>query len=222
MKLGIISAMESEINYILETSQMVNQIKLKKAIFYQCEIGDVELVVVASGVGKTNATVYTQVLIDYFDPTAVINIGIGGGLSDKLRPLDLVLGTTFSHHDVSIEQMESLKPFISTFEADGELVKLFDAYEGVKIRGHIASGESFIASETDRKRIIETHKPLLVDMETSSMAHCCYLNDKPFISLRSVSDLANDEADESYEENELAAANAAGKALLDVLGNMSL
>ncbi|MFW7363054.1 5'-methylthioadenosine/S-adenosylhomocysteine nucleosidase [Vagococcus fluvialis] len=87
MKIGIVAAMESEINYLLTHCEVVNEIKLEKNSFYQCEYGDYDLVVVASGVGKTNASVYTQMLIDYFEPTAVINIGIGGSLSDAIRVL---------------------------------------------------------------------------------------------------------------------------------------
>ena len=87
VKIGIVAAMRSEINYLLTHCEIVNEIKLKKNSFYQCEYGDYDLVIVASGVGKTNASVYTQMLIDYFEPTAVINIGIGGSLSDAIRVL---------------------------------------------------------------------------------------------------------------------------------------
>lgn len=222
MKLGVIAAMTSEIDYLVAHCELVNKIKLKQQIFYQCEIGDYELIVVASGVGKTNATMYTQILIDFFEPNGIINIGIGGALKQTLKPLDLVLGTSFSHHDVSIEQMNNLFPYTSIFKSDAALVKMFGDYIPKENQGLIVSGEMFIAANKAKQVIIETFDPLLVDMETSSMAHCCYINEVPFISIRSVSDLANDEADKSYKVNELVAADVAGKAVLDVLRNISL
>ncbi|MFI3603420.1 5'-methylthioadenosine/S-adenosylhomocysteine nucleosidase [Vagococcus fluvialis] len=128
MKIGIVAAMRSEINYLLTHCEIVNEIKLKKNSFYQCEYGDYDLVIVASGVGKTNASVYTQMLIDYFEPTAVINIGIGGSLSEVISPLSVVLGESFSHHDVNQEQMENLFPNQSVFFADSRLVTKFSTY----------------------------------------------------------------------------------------------
>lgn len=128
VKIGIVAAMRSEINYLLTHCEIVNEIKLKKNSFYQCEYGDYDLVIVASGVGKTNASVYTQMLIDYFEPTAVINIGIGGSLSEVISPLSVVLGESFSHHDVNQEQMENLFPNQSVFFADSRLVTKFSTY----------------------------------------------------------------------------------------------
>lgn len=219
MKIGIVAAMNSELNYLLTYCEVVNEIKLKKNKFYQCEYGDYDLIVVASGVGKTNATVYTQLLIDYFEPSAVINIGIGGGLSESIKPLSVILGADFSHYDVNIEQMENLFPNQSVFEADSKLFTAFSAYVDQEKRGKIVSGESFISDSILKKEIIKNHNPLLVDMETSSIAHCCYINDMPFISLRSVSDLADEYSDVAYETNERDAGDLAGELLLNVLKN---
>ena len=217
MKIGIVAAMKSEIDYLLTHCELVNEIKLKKNTFYQCEFLDYELMIVASGVGKTNAAVYTQLLIAYFEPEAVINIGIGGSLSKKVQPLEVILGTHFVHHDVNEEQMENLFPNQVVFEADSRLIKTFSPYIEKEKHGKMVSGESFIADSISKSRITKKHQPLLVDMETSSMAHCCFINDMPFISLRSVSDLADEQSDETYEINEKSAADAAGKVLLYVL-----
>lgn len=217
MKIGVISAMPIEIDYLLTYCDEVKEIKLKKTSFFQCDYLDYELYVVASGVGKTNATMYTQVLIDFFEPAFVINIGIGGGVESSLKPLDLVLGTSFSHHDVTVSQMENLSPFTSVFFSDSKIHSAMGPYFDEKNQGKIVSGEVFISDEKRRKEIIKTHNPLLVDMETSSIAHCCYLNDKPFISLRCVSDLADDSAPLTYEVNEKLAADKAGEKLLSIL-----
>lgn len=219
MKIGIVAAMKSEVNYLLTNCKVINEIKLKKNIFYQCEYGEYDLVVVVSGVGKTNASVYTQMLIDYFEPLAIINIGIGGSLVDTIEPLSIVLGSSFSHHDVNIEQMNNLFPNKLVFEADKKLLVAFSKYIDKEKCGKIVSGESFIANTKTKEEILAIHSPLLVDMETSSIAHCCYINDMPFISLRSVSDLADEQADNTYEKNKQKATDVAGKLLLKVLEN---
>ena len=146
-----------------------------------------------------------------------INIGIAGGLSSHLKPLEVILGTSFSHHDVRVDQMLHFFPFIDSFLADEKLIKKFAPHFDEKHQGKIVSGEGFINEESEKLRIIETFNPLLVDMETSSMAHCCLINEVPFISLRGISDLADASADVSYKANEQRAADKVGEKLLKVL-----
>lgn len=217
MKIGVVAAMHLEIECLLSQCEIINEIKLKKNVFYQCELGDTELVIIASGVGKTNASVYTQILIDFFEVQSVVNIGIAGGISNQLKPLDIVLGTSFSHHDVNISQMEQLFPYKSVFNSTQELIQLFDSFFSDKMIGKIVSGESFVASKSEKEKILKEHSPLLVDMETSSIAHCCFINDIPFISLRAVSDMADESAETTYENNDQIAADKVGSIFVKAL-----
>jgi adenosylhomocysteine nucleosidase len=63
--------------------------------------------------------------------------------------------------------------------------------------------------------------PVSVEMEGAAIAHACYINKVPFISVRSISDKADDSAKDSYKENEIPAANEAGKFVLSLLDNIS-
>ena len=217
MKIGIVAAMSLELEYVLNHLQNVEITSYKKAQFYRGRYGNEELILLSCGIGTTNAGVYTQILIDYFEPDAVINIGIAGGLSSHLKPLEVILGTSFSHHDVRVDQMLHFFPFIDSFPADEKLIKKFAPHFDEIHQGKIVSGEGFINDESEKQRIIETFNPLLVDMETSSMAHCCLINEVPFISLRGISDLADASAEVSYKANEQRAADKVGKKLLKVL-----
>ncbi|MEG0256502.1 5'-methylthioadenosine/S-adenosylhomocysteine nucleosidase [Vagococcus sp.] len=217
MKLGIISSMSIEIELILGNCKDVKEVQLKQNIFYQCKFEKYELIVVSSGVGKTNASVYTQILIDHFEPDAVINTGVGGGLLDNLEPFDVVLGTSFSYHDVRLKQLKNTFPFKSQFKADRDLVTVFSEHFPEEKRGEVVSGESFIDDSLEKEKIHKQHKALIVDMETASMAHCCFINDIPFISLTAISDLADDLADKIYYENDKEAADCAGNYLLEIL-----
>ncbi|MBP2966954.1 5'-methylthioadenosine/S-adenosylhomocysteine nucleosidase, partial [Acinetobacter baumannii] len=131
-----------------------------------------------------------------------------------IEPLSVVLGSSFSHHDVNIEQMENLFPNQSVFEADTKLLTTFSKYFEKDRCGKIVSGEIFVTDSHVKENIVLNHQPILVDMETSSIAHCCFINDTPFISMRSVYDSANEEANDSYEVNKKEATDAVGKLLL--------
>ncbi|MDT2865858.1 5'-methylthioadenosine/S-adenosylhomocysteine nucleosidase [Vagococcus carniphilus] len=217
MKLGIVSAMPIEIEYVLSKCDEVKEIQLKRNIYYQGSYNNHEIIIVASGVGKTNASIYTQIMVDHFKPDGIINIGVGGGLSDKLEPFDVVLGKSFSYHDVRVKQMKNMFPFRTAFKGDSHLVTIFSEHFDDDKQGKIVSGESFIGSSQDKKEIIKTYRPLIVDMETSSIAHCCFVNDIPFISLNAVTDLADDEAGTTYYKNDKEAADYAGEKLLSIL-----
>ncbi len=218
MKIGIIAAMTNELSFLLDRIPF-DIITLKKNTFYTGEYGSHDLILVATGVGKVNAASYTQILIDHFNPDTLINIGIAGGLHPDLSVLDVVLGSEFSHHDVSEKQMNQLFPFTSRFKADQQLLHLCKQHPNIKMTGTIVSGEQFIQDDTEKENIINQFNPLAVDMETSAMAHTCFINDLPFVSLRCLSDLANNEADASYENNEHLACQRVGQTLLDLLKN---
>lgn len=216
MKIGIICAMPIELDYLKNQLQYTSVV-LKKQTFYLADYGENELVLVVSGVGKVNATVYTQLLIDYFEPNCLLNIGIAGGLHPCLKPLDIVLGDRYSHHDVDKNQMERLFPHTSIFKADPQLLAKFKKYHKEGIIGCMVSGESFIADDNEKTRIIETFDAVAVDMETSAIAHTCFINDMPFLSIRGISDLANDEATECYENYDKLVSDKVGKFCLEGL-----
>ena len=64
----------------------------------------------------------------------------------------------------------------------------------------MATGESFITDE-GRQKICDEFAPLTVDMETASIAHVCYVNRIPFIAIRCVTDTADHNGVENFEEN---------------------
>lgn len=218
MKLGIVSAMPIEIEYILSKSKVVKEIMLKRTVFYQCSYQGYDLIIVATGVGKTNATMFTQILIDNFQPDAIINVGVGGSLSEKLKTFDVVLGTSFSHHDVRVKQMKYTFPFKTHFKGNRELISVFSKYIDAEKQGKIVSGESFVDTPESKKNIsYEYPQSLIVDMETSSIAQCSFINDIPFVSLTAVTDYADTDAKEFYYSNDKAAADIAGESLLKIL-----
>lgn len=217
MKLGIVSAMSIEIEFILSKCKDIKEIHLKQNIFYQAKYGKYELIIVSSGVGKTNASVYTQMLIDHFEPDVVINTGVGGSLLNDLEPFDVILGTSYSYHDVRRRQLKNTFPFKAQFKADRHLIDVFSDHFPEEKRGKIVSGESFIHDSLEKEKIHKEQKAVIVDMETSSIAHCCFINDIPFISLTAVSDLADDSAGKIYYENDKEAADSAGSCLLTIL-----
>lgn len=208
MKIGIICASDDEFAPFLA---MIDNCKITERAmlkFYEGQICDVQVVALFSGVCKVNAAIATQILIDLFGVNIVINAGTAGGMNPKLKIFDTVISTEVCYHDVAQDVLTEFHPWLKTvfFEADRELIKISErAVKEVKPKGEvfwgrIVTGEAFITDE-GRKKMNDEFAPLAVDMETASIAHVCYVNKIPFLSIRCITDTAEYNGVENFEEN---------------------
>ncbi len=176
--------------------------------FYEGQINGIDIVALFSGVCKVNAAVATQILVDTYGVNVIINAGTAGGMDNKLEIFDSVISTEVAYHDVASNILTEFHPWLETvyFKADQELLNLTRQavskidVEGKVYWGRMVTGEVFVADE-GRQKINEQFAPLTVDMETASIAHVCYVNNIPFISIRSVTDTATHSGTGHFEEN---------------------
>ncbi|MBQ0167381.1 MAG: 5'-methylthioadenosine/adenosylhomocysteine nucleosidase [Treponema sp.] len=219
MKIGLIGAMEVEVQFI--RGKLANPVEtvISGIHFFEGELYGKQVVVTQCGVGKVNAALCTELLINSFGVTHVINTGVAGGLDSRLSVMDIVVSTDAVHHDmdaVAFGYAPCQVPGIDTvaFPADEMLIKAVEsAYQKGKeegrlkhkvIRGRVASGDVFVNSADKKKKIIELCGAACCEMEGAAVAQVCYLNKVPFAIIRCVSDLA-EHTDEVYKEEEAAA-----------------
>ena len=97
-KLGIIGAMEEEVARIKEAMTEVQITERASLTFYEGKLQGLPVVVVRSGIGKVNAAICTQQLIDLFGTDAIVNTGIAGSLDAAIDIGDiLVIHDTGAH-----------------------------------------------------------------------------------------------------------------------------
>lgn len=208
MKIGIVCASDDELVPFLA---MIDNCKITERAmlkFYEGQICDVQVVALFSGVCKVNAAIATQILIDLFEVNIVINAGTAGGMNPKLRIFDTVISTETCYHDVAQDILTEFHPWLKTvfFEADRELIKISERVvkemeaKGKVFWGRIVTGKAFITDE-GRKKINDEFAPLAVDMETASIAHVCYVNKVPFLSIRCITDTVEHNGVKNFEEN---------------------
>ncbi len=208
MKVGIICAGDEELAPflpIIKDCRITEKAKLK---FYEGKIHGIEAVALFSGVCKVNAAIASQLLIDVFGVDMIINSGTAGGMDPALEIFDTVISTQVCYHDVAPDILTEFHPWMETvfFEADRGLIELSKAALGKTqsagrvFWGRMVTGESFITEE-GRQRIMDEFGPLTVDMETASIAHVCYVNGVPFLSVRCVTDTAAHSGIDNFEEN---------------------
>ncbi len=200
MLIGIIGAMSEEVEALKQEMTITTHLHKARMDFFQGVLWNQDVVVVVSGVGKVNAAICTQILIDYFNVDKVVNVGVAGGVDEKVFPGDVVIGTSLIQHDVDttmfgekLGQIPRLDIF--DFKSDEELVKKARAAQiDPKYRlfeGVIVTGDQFISSPEKVRFLSKEFNAYATEMEGASIAHTAYLNDKPFIVIRSISDNAS-------------------------------
>ncbi len=208
MKIGIICAGDEELAPFLP---LISGCKItKKAMlkFYEGQIEGLEVVALFSGVCKVNAAIASQLLIDVFGVNIIINAGTAGGMEKDLKIFDTVISTEVCYHDVAPDILTEFHPWMRSvfFAADETLIRLSKSAVGrltlprKAVWGRMATGESFITEE-GRQKIYDEFAPLTVDMETASIAHVCYVNAIPFLSIRCITDTAEHSGIDTFDEN---------------------
>ena len=169
-----------------------------------------DVVIVRSGIGKVNAAINTQYLIDTYQLDYIINSGCCGSLVESVKVLDTVLVSYATYHDFTpLRIMESCVPDNGKIKV---AEKMFQLTENILKENHIsyqiggiASGDCFVTSSTMRDDIYERTGCIAVDMESASISHTASKNNIPFLIIRSISDFA----DGAVEQEEKAARIAA-------------
>ena len=208
MRVGIICAGDREVAPFFP---MIDECKVtEKAMlkFYEGKINDVNVVALFCGVCKVNAAIASQILIDTYNVDVIINAGTAGGMNYDLEIFDTVISTEVAYHDVAPNILTEFHPWIEDvfFKADYKLLNLTRVainkmkLEGNVFWGRMVTGEVFVADE-GRQKINDQFSPLTVDMESASIAHVCYVNNIPFISIRSITDTASHSGTGHFEEN---------------------
>lgn len=216
-KIGIIGAMELEVEELKSKMTVANIVEKAGMEFYEGTLNSASVVIVRSGVGKVNAALCVQILADDFNVTHIINTGVAGSLNAKLDIGDILISKDAIHHDVDATifgyQLGEVPQLgVREFVADETLATLAKATcEEVNsdihaMLGRVVSGDQFISSKEVKNNLIANFQGDCAEMEGASIAHGAYLNNIPFVIIRAISDKADDSAEMDYPVFEMAAA----------------
>ena len=219
--IGIIGAMPSELADIRNTLKDAEVKHISGFDFYINEVAGKKVINACCGIAKVNAALCAQVLIDNFKPDAVINAGIAGGMDSSIKVCDIVVSNEVLPHDLDLHFLKDYPPYCGIFKADKNLIDTavnICTKQGVKsFVGRIVSGEAFITDTAVKNGIKDKFDPFAVDMESAAVGHCAYLNEVPFVSVRCISDNADDEGAMSFDEFEKIAARRVADVVLEMV-----
>ncbi|MDP4119083.1 MAG: 5'-methylthioadenosine/adenosylhomocysteine nucleosidase [Bacillota bacterium] len=219
--IGIIGAMDIEVNSLKNAVENAQIIKISGIDFVSGKIDGKNVVIAKAGVGKVNAAVCAQTMILAFHPDVVVNTGVAGSLSSAAGVGDIVIGTAVVQHDMDTTPLgdpSGLIPGIDMVnmpcseKARVLLVKCAKKIEGVKaLSGIIATGDIFLNSIEKKSWIADTFGAVAGEMEGGSIGQVCIINGVDFAVVRAISDNADGSSHIDFNEFvALAAKNSAG------------
>ena len=214
--IGIIGAMEDEVAQLKKNMEIEETTEVASLSFCRGKLSGREVVVVRSGIGKVNAAICTQILVDQFHVDVIINTGIAGSLDAEIDIGDIVISTDAVEHDMDasifgdpIGQIPQMDTF--SFPADESLVKLAkevnekanpDVHTCI---GRVVSGDQFVSSGEKKEQLIRVFDAKCTEMEGAAIAHAAYLNKISCVIIRAISDKADNSAVVDYPAFEAAA-----------------
>ena len=206
--IGIIGAMKVELEALKARLQDVTVTRISGVDFYSGKLHGTDVVAAVSGVGKVFSAVCAQTMVLKFGVKAIINTGVAGGLSPNLKLGEVAIASQVCQHDMDTSGVGDPKGLISGInkvfiDADPLWVaKAEKAAQKLGIHtetGVIASGDQFVC-DTDRKAWIrDFFRAEAVEMEGAAIGQVCFVNEIPFVVIRSISDDASGHAPVSYE-----------------------
>ncbi len=230
LQYGIIGAMDEEVDALKEEMLVKKEHRIAGLDFFVGELANCPMVLVRSGIGKVNAALCAQILISEFKVKNIINTGVAGAIDESLNILDLVVSTELQQYDVDtskfgfevgvIPRMET-----SIFPADATLIDLAEKHGNslfggdVVKKGKIVTGDTFVSSSEQKEQLEKTFSAMATEMEGAAIAHVCYMNQVPFVVIRSMSDKADGSAGMHYSSFVMEAANRSKDLVKAILGD---
>ena len=225
--IGIIGAMAVEVERLLAEMEGSETRLISGREYHVGRLRGQDVVVVQGGVGKVNAAMCAEAMILTFRPRLVINTGVAGALTARLRIGDIAVARDLVQHDVDTTPFGDPIGLVSTvnrvdFPCAGWAVKGIldaiagqDALRGVAVR--IATGDQFINDRDDKRRIIDTFRADVCEMEGCAIAQVCFINGVDCAVIRAISDATDGAHIEDYGRFCAMAADNSAKVLMKFL-----
>lgn len=231
MKIGVIGAMEEEVEILRGSLENVTTEEIANCEFTAGTYKGQEVVLLKSGIGKVNAAMSTTLMLQKYQPDVVINTGSAGGFDQNLEVGAIVISNEVRHHDVDVTvfgyEMGQVPQMPAAFRSDAALMEMAqkaveEVGEHAYAVGLIATGDSFM-NDAERVEQVRGYFPDMkaAEMEAAAVAQVCHQFEVPFVVIRALSDIAGKESNVSFDEFLPTAAKHSTQIVLNVVERLA-
>jgi len=213
--LAVIGAMEEEVTLLRAEMAISAEAQHAGITVSRGDFAGTDIVLAQCGVGKVNAAICTQMLIDLYSPDKLIFSGVAGGLMANMRVGDLIVASHLIQFDVDLtafgRRHGELPDADRMIQSDPDLVRAatdcFDAvFDGQPdapnlMIGTVVSGDKFVKDSETLKWLQREFAALATEMEGAAVGYTCQLSDLPFVVVRGLSDTADENASDDFQAN---------------------
>lgn len=204
MNIGIVIADEFEYEPFLNFAKTKNckeaEFHGRKSVSYT--ENEMNITAVMCGIGKVNAATATAFLIADKKADIILNAGLSGAVSGLYRG-DTVVAESCVECDFDLTAINypmGQKPGQEyIYKTDKTLYDTAMSIDGIK-SAKLGTGDLFLSDKEKAKLYNETFGINAFDMETGAIASVCFFDNIPFLSIRKLSDNADDTANDDYHE----------------------
>ncbi|EOD6737543.1 5'-methylthioadenosine/S-adenosylhomocysteine nucleosidase [Cronobacter sakazakii] len=209
MKAGIIGAMEEEVTLLRDKIDNRQTLNIAGCEIYTGTLNGMDVALLKSGIGKVSAAMGATLLLEHCKPEVIINTGSAGGLAPSLKVGDIVVSDEVRYHDADVTafgyEYGQMAGCPAAFKADEKLIAA--AQETIEklnlhaVRGLVVSGDAFINGSVNLAKIRHNFpQAIAVEMEATAIGHVCHNFGVPFVIVRAISDVADQQSHLSFEE----------------------
>ncbi|KAB1968497.1 MULTISPECIES: 5'-methylthioadenosine/adenosylhomocysteine nucleosidase [Lacticaseibacillus] len=229
IKVGVICAMEEEIRTLLARQTQQHETIIASQHYFEGKIGDVDVILVQSGIGKVQAAMTAALLLATYKPDVVINTGSAGGIGHGLAIGDVVISSGVAYHDVDATAFGYLPGQLpqqpQIFEAGMSYVTQIQtaaAATGLTHKvGLIVSGDQFINGKEAIARILKTYPQALAsEMEGAAVGQVAKEFHTPFVVIRAMSDVADEQSGVDFDKFVIKAGEQSAAMLLQFFAHL--
>lgn len=186
--LGFVVALKKEAQSVIDSLKNVKREIIAQKEIYSGKIFNKDCTLIVSGIGKVNASLSTQLLIDKFNPELILNFGTAGGVDDSVKALQYYIVSECCQFDFDLRDLDGVPlGFIQDYN-----LSFFPAttlkFDFNLEKRKLASADRFTESQIDTKEIKNLGCSLR-DMEGGAIAQVCYSNSVPLIAVKGVTDV---------------------------------
>lgn len=203
--IGIIGALQEEIEAFESALHELHKDVYLGMNFTLGKLGEKEFVIVRSGVGKVNAAMAASLLISHYKVNIIFSTGTAGGI--RASKSTTVIASATVQHDFFIEIEDRRRGQLDEYDfieipCSKELTLLAEKVSidlGYSFSvGVIATGDCFVSDKNKKEDISREFNALACDMESAAIGQVCYKAEVPFLSIRTLSDSADDNSINDY------------------------
>lgn len=231
-KIVVVVAMDKELATLKASLNNVEVVSIRNKNVYIGYLEDKQVILSKTGIGKVAAASFLTMLIEKYNPDAVLNIGIAGGYGKELKTLDTLVVTKAVYSDVDMTSDEfsnlkygQLEEMPEALLADEGLVSIVKSVlKEEAFYGAIATGDQFVTNYEKCQNIVESYfkedNILAFDMESAAFLHVCYLYSIPCLVIRTISDLIGSTTPLDYAHFSTVASNKVGNVAKQIIAKI--